>query len=248
MPPFVTTTIAIALLVAGAGYLMSANLGHLAAILEGQVEVVGFLRRDMSAAAKRRLLADVERMPGVKDATIVGRADAMRRLQRTFRSMASINELLPNNPLPDSIEVEVRDARHAADIAAAHFQRVAQAKYQAGEPILFYGHPTRRLGRYPHVVAGALRAVSDFAAVWHTTLAEFARLLEFNPDYVPGYQMAAQTLMRAGRNDEARKISRNCRDSFRVFGMEDRCVDSECLCVVITVWATRFNLFGMRGC
>ena len=39
-----------------------------------------------------------------------------------------------------------------------------------------------------------------------TALAEFARLLEFNPDYVPGYQMAAQTLMRAGRHDEARKM------------------------------------------
>jgi len=39
-----------------------------------------------------------------------------------------------------------------------------------------------------------------------TALAEFTRLLEFNPDYVPGYQMAAQTLMRAGRNDEARKM------------------------------------------
>ena len=39
-----------------------------------------------------------------------------------------------------------------------------------------------------------------------TALAEFARLLESNPDYVPGYQMAAQTLMRAGRHDEARKM------------------------------------------
>jgi cell division transport system permease protein len=113
------TTIAIALLVAGAGYLMSANLGNLAVILEGQVEVVGFLRRDLSAAAKRRLVAEVESMPGVRDAAIVGRAEAMRRLQRTFRSMASINELLPNNPLPDSIEVEVRDARQAAEIAVA---------------------------------------------------------------------------------------------------------------------------------
>jgi cytochrome c-type biogenesis protein CcmH/NrfG len=39
-----------------------------------------------------------------------------------------------------------------------------------------------------------------------TALAEFARLLEFNPDYVPGYQMAAQTLMRAGRSEDARKM------------------------------------------
>jgi cell division transport system permease protein len=111
------TTITIALLVAGVGYLISANLGNVAAILEGQVEVVGFLRRDLSPAAKRRLVAEVEAIPGVKVATIVGRADAMRRLQRTFRSMASINALLPNNPLPDSIEVQVQDARKANQIA-----------------------------------------------------------------------------------------------------------------------------------
>lgn len=36
-------------------------------------------------------------------------------------------------------------------------------------------------------------------------LAEFAALLAAHPDYTAGYFMAAQTLARAGRNDEARK-------------------------------------------
>jgi thioredoxin-like negative regulator of GroEL len=36
-------------------------------------------------------------------------------------------------------------------------------------------------------------------------LREFAALLSSNPDYTPGYFMAAQTLARAGRNDEAKK-------------------------------------------
>lgn len=39
-----------------------------------------------------------------------------------------------------------------------------------------------------------------------TALVEFATLIEDNPDYAPGYQMAAQTLMKAGRHDEARKM------------------------------------------
>ena len=39
-----------------------------------------------------------------------------------------------------------------------------------------------------------------------TALAEFAKLLEANPDYAPGYQMAAQTLMKAGRDEEARQM------------------------------------------
>jgi thioredoxin-like negative regulator of GroEL len=35
-------------------------------------------------------------------------------------------------------------------------------------------------------------------------LREFSTLLEKNPDYTAGYFMAAQTLARAGRNDEAK--------------------------------------------
>ena len=36
-----------------------------------------------------------------------------------------------------------------------------------------------------------------------TALAEFATCIEHNPDYVPAYQMSAQTLAKAGRNSEA---------------------------------------------
>ena len=39
-----------------------------------------------------------------------------------------------------------------------------------------------------------------------TALAEFRKLVEQNPDYTAGYQMAAQTLAAAGRTDEARKM------------------------------------------
>ena len=35
---------------------------------------------------------------------------------------------------------------------------------------------------------------------------EFRKLLISNPDYTAGYFMAGQTLARAGRNDEARKL------------------------------------------
>lgn len=114
-----TTTMAIALTVAGSGYLASANLAHVAAILEAQVEVVGFLRRGLPAAEQRRALAAVRDLPGVLRADLVGRAEALRRLQRTFRSLASISEMLPSNPLPDTIEVRVADARQVQAVAEA---------------------------------------------------------------------------------------------------------------------------------
>lgn len=37
-------------------------------------------------------------------------------------------------------------------------------------------------------------------------LGEFNKLLELHPDYVPGYQMAAQTLLGAGRDQEGRSM------------------------------------------
>jgi len=41
------------------------------------------------------------------------------------------------------------------------------------------------------------------------SLAEFSRLLETNPDYTAGYQMAAQTLIKSGRETEARAMLQN---------------------------------------
>ncbi len=39
-----------------------------------------------------------------------------------------------------------------------------------------------------------------------TSLAEFATLLKNTPDYTPGYFMAAQTLVKASRIDDAKKM------------------------------------------
>jgi Tfp pilus assembly protein PilF len=39
-------------------------------------------------------------------------------------------------------------------------------------------------------------------------LAEFAKVIEHNPDYVPAYQMSAQTLIKMSRGEEAATILR----------------------------------------
>ena len=64
--------------------------------------------------------------------------------------------------------------QRAAAAVAEHFRATAQRKYEAGEPVFLYGHPTARLGRYPHVLRAALESTGHFAAIWHTTLSEFA--------------------------------------------------------------------------
>lgn len=79
---------------------------------------------------------------------------------------------VPVHPLCEGVFFEAGgDARTVAD----HFARVVRAKVEAGEPAFVYGHPERRLGRYPEIVRELARAVDRESLLWRTTLTEFAR-------------------------------------------------------------------------
>jgi Tfp pilus assembly protein PilF len=57
--------------------------------------------------------------------------------------------------------------------------------------------PTNAFARYGLAMEHLNQGHTDAA------LAEFARVIEHNPDYVPAFQMSAQTLARNGRGEEA---------------------------------------------
>jgi predicted Zn-dependent protease len=60
-------------------------------------------------------------------------------------------------------------------------------------------HPTDAFTRYGLAMAYAADGKNDEA------LREFATTLQHNPDYVPAFQMSAQTLLKLGRTAEARQ-------------------------------------------
>lgn len=163
-----TTTIAIALTVAGSGYLLSANLANVSKILETQVEVVGFLRRDLSGEQRRRILAEVQAIPAVQQVAIVTRAQALRRLQRTFRSMASINSLLSSNPLPDSVEVRVADAREVRAVARAVRRVNGVEEVAYGGPVVDRLVALTRAVRFSGVMLAAMLAAAALVIIVNT--------------------------------------------------------------------------------
>lgn len=58
--------------------------------------------------------------------------------------------------------------------ATDYLMDVATTKYRAGEPVFLYCHPTRSLGRYPQVLTEVFNCVSNFGAIWQTTLTQYA--------------------------------------------------------------------------
>lgn len=58
---------------------------------------------------------------------------------------------------------------------ARHLVATLRAKAEAGEPAFLYGHPERRLGRFPEVVSAVADAAAEIDGLWRVTLTEFAR-------------------------------------------------------------------------
>jgi predicted Zn-dependent protease len=63
---------------------------------------------------------------------------------------------------------------------------------------ILQGNPTDAFARYGLAMAYAAEGKTDEA------LREFETTTEQNPDYVPAYQMSAQTLLKLGRTEEAK--------------------------------------------
>jgi predicted Zn-dependent protease len=57
--------------------------------------------------------------------------------------------------------------------------------------------PTNAFARYGLAMEHISQGNTD------TALTEFTTLIQHNPDYVPAYQMSAQTLVKLGRTEEA---------------------------------------------
>jgi hypothetical protein len=80
---------------------------------------------------------------------------------------------VPIHPICEGLFLDagVGDSRVIAD----HLVEVVRARIDAGEPAFVYGHPERRLARFPEILAALAQAVSGDALLWRVTLTEFAR-------------------------------------------------------------------------
>ena len=163
-----TSTIVVALAVAGGGILVSANLSHLASMLEGQVEIVGFLRDGLRPARQQRILASIHAIPSVRGAVIVERATALRRLQRAFGASASMGDLLYANPLPDSIEVRVTDAAQVRAVAVAMQQVSGIDEVVFGTPVVDRLVALTRAVRIAGAALAALLAAAALVIIMNT--------------------------------------------------------------------------------
>jgi hypothetical protein len=80
---------------------------------------------------------------------------------------------VPIHPVCEGLFLEagIDQGRAIAD----YLVQVVRARIDAGEPAFVYGHPERRLARFPQVLATLDDSIGGDALLWRVTLTEFAR-------------------------------------------------------------------------
>ncbi len=102
---FLTVTITLCLV--GLALLVSANLDHMAGMWAQEAGVVVFFKPDATSAQEQKVLEKVKQLPEVKKVTFVSKTEALRRLQERFGKRLDLSGFAENNPLPDSLELEL---------------------------------------------------------------------------------------------------------------------------------------------
>lgn len=144
------TILMVTLLVVAASVAAVANLEHLTAALESQVEIVAYLNPGLSAAQRDAAVAAARAAPGVTRVAFVSKEEALDRLQRSFAGSVAFRDLVETNPLPDSLDVRVargEDIEPAAR-AIARVGGVDEVSYgvQAVDRLLVLTRTVRWLG------------------------------------------------------------------------------------------------------
>jgi cell division transport system permease protein len=122
-------TIALALLIMSSFMLLNINLQKIVVAASEDLTISAYLHDSLSQAASRELQSNISGLPGVKAVTYVSKEQALADLMLRLGGQGRLLEGLDENPLPASLEIQLRDqANDQAQVEAL----VAEIKKNQG--------------------------------------------------------------------------------------------------------------------
>lgn len=129
-------TIALTVLIVSAAVLLFLNAGDWMAAWQQGTRIMAYLRPETGGAAPA-LQRSIESIEGVRQAVFIPRDEALRDLKARIEHPAALFENLPENPLPDAFEIQLKPSTESWDqIEAIAARTRALPEVEAVE----YGH------------------------------------------------------------------------------------------------------------
>lgn len=114
MSGIVVITMTVSLLILGGIWQMSDDLYALSRAVGGKVEIMTFVAQSGDAA---QLASAIGQLPGVVDTQIITKDEAWQQLQKEMKTQVDFENMLDDNPLPDTIRVKVQEPDEVASVA-----------------------------------------------------------------------------------------------------------------------------------
>lgn len=133
-------TTALSLFLLGVAFLINLNLNFMFTVVQSQMEIQAYLKRETTDPQAATLVEAVKKLPGVAEVKYISRDDALAELKRMFQDKASVLEGLGSeNPLPPSVRVKAADAAEIPKI-------VTEIKKMAAvDDVIYQEEASRRL-------------------------------------------------------------------------------------------------------
>ncbi|MEA1940299.1 MAG: permease-like cell division protein FtsX [Candidatus Caldatribacteriota bacterium] len=137
------------LIIVGSFLLISINIDLFLKSMESQLEIVAYLKDDISKDELNNLKKKIT-TEGVKEVKYVSKEEAYQRLLTDLGSQQDILSVVETNPLPASYEIKVKDTKNIEEIAnyIAKIKQVEEVDYGKGiaEKLLSFTSIFRKAG------------------------------------------------------------------------------------------------------
>jgi len=138
------------LIIVGVFLLISINSSLFLKNIESQLEIIVYLEDNISQAEINNLKSNIASIDGIKEVKFVSKEEAYQRLLKDLGEQKDILSAIEKNPLPASLEIQVKDPKMIEQIAnrIAEFKKVEEVEYgrEIAEKLLNFTYVFRRAG------------------------------------------------------------------------------------------------------
>ena len=138
------------LIIVGVFLLISINSSLFLKNIESQLEIIVYLEDNISQAEINNIKSNIASIDGIKEVKYVSKEEAYQRLLKDLGEQKDILSAIEKNPLPASLEIQVKDPKVIEQIAnrIAEFKKVEEVEYgrEIAEKLLNFTYVFRRAG------------------------------------------------------------------------------------------------------
>lgn len=158
-------TMAAALTILGGFWIVTDDLNGLAKAIGNKVEIMVFLKDD---ASPQTMEQTIRAIPGISSVTVITKEEGWKILQRDLKTEMRFDNLLENNPLPNSLRIKVVEAKDTPAIANQIRQLSGVEELNYGKDLLAKIQQVAGFTKFLGIAITALLSVATLAVIGNT--------------------------------------------------------------------------------